>query len=87
MTSEPCRCHVAMWSEKQPARLVIRDPDGNVVSTLDVTPDHTIGERPNLRLLWHTGWTAYPGSEWRDEDWTGDWEVKVFADSGTAGKR
>ena len=76
-------CHVAQWSEKDRDMLTITDPAGNVVESLRVEP---VWDRPGPRILWCTGWIAYPGTEWQEEP-PGQWTRAVFPDTEMARKR
>jgi hypothetical protein len=50
--------HVAQWSEKDRDVLTITGPAGNLVESLRV---EQVWDRPGSRILWRTGWIAYPG--------------------------
>jgi hypothetical protein len=67
--------HVAWWSQRQPATLVITDASGAAVTSFPVAPP---GDRPTMRLLHGTGWSHYPGAEWREDDPPGHWTLSVF---------
>jgi hypothetical protein len=77
MTNPGNGCHIAQWSEKEPDVLVITGPAGNLVRSLRIEP---AGDRPGVRILWRTGWVAYPGTEWQEER-PGQWSRAVFPDS------
>jgi len=66
--------HMAKWSSQRTKQLVIVDRSGAVLDSYPVQPP---GDRPDPQLLWHTGWSAYPGSEWEEEP-PGEWSVAVF---------
>ena len=74
--------HAAQWSGGRNV-LVIIDSAGNVVDSHATEP---AGDRPPACILWHTGWTAYPGTEWQEEP-PGQWTRAVFPDTGMARKR
>jgi hypothetical protein len=76
MTSPGNGCHVAQWSGGR-NNLVITDPAGNVV---DLQLTEPAGDRPPAQILWHTGWVAYPGTEWQEEP-PGQWSRAVFPDT------
>jgi hypothetical protein len=65
---------IARWSGDQRGTLHITGPAGNVVDSHPVTPP---GDRPGPDILWHTGWTAYPGTEWQEEP-PGQWSRAVY---------
>jgi hypothetical protein len=72
---------VARWSTDQPGTLHITSPAGEVVDAHTVTPP---GDRPGPQILWHTGWSAYPGAEWQEEP-PGQWSRSVFRDPPAGG--
>jgi hypothetical protein len=67
---------IAQWPVNDRNVLVITDPAGNVVESLVTQP---AGDRPSAHILWHTGWIAYPGTEWQEEP-PGQWSRAVFRD-------
>ncbi len=83
MTSGANGSHTARWSREQRDRLVITDKAGKAVDSHAVQP---AGDRPGARILWDTGWMAYPGAEWQ-EDRSGQWSRAVFPESEMGRKR
>ncbi len=83
MTTGSNDCHTARWSHGQPDMLVITDMAGTIV---DSHPAHPAGGHPGPRMLWDTGWMAYPSAEWQ-EDPPGQWSRAVFPGSGPGRKR
>ena len=84
MTHPGNGCHIAQWSEKDRDVLTITGPAGNVVESLRrVEP---AGDRPGPRILWRTGWIAYPGTEWQEEP-PGQWSRAVFPDTEMGSRR
>jgi hypothetical protein len=69
--------YLALWSRREPERLVIVNNAGKVVSSCSVAQDC---DRPGWGMLLAAGWCAYPGSEWEEER-PGRWEVAVFQES------
>jgi len=67
--------HVARWSGRHPARLVITAASGDAVASFTVARP---GDRPTVGLLDGTGWSPYPGAEWQEEDPPGHWSIDVF---------
>jgi len=66
--------HLACWSAAQRGKLIITDSAGREVASFPITRDK---DRPCPQMLWETGWSAYPGSEWEEEP-PGEWSVAVF---------
>jgi hypothetical protein len=83
MTHPGNSSHVALWSEKDRDVLTITGPAGNLVESLRIEP---VWDRPGPRILWHTGWIAYPGTEWQEEP-PGQWMRAVFPDTEMARDR
>jgi hypothetical protein len=67
--------HVAHWSAERPARLIITDTPGDVVASYTIDPP---AGQPRYDVLCRNGWTAYPGSEWTEEDPPGEWKCAVY---------
>lgn len=72
---------IARWSRDQGGTLHITSPAGNVVDSHPVTSP---GDRPGPDILWRTGWTAYPGTEWQEEP-PGQWSRAVYRHPQTGG--
>jgi hypothetical protein len=83
MTHSGNGSHVAQWLEKDRDVLVITGPAGNVVESLRV---EQVWDRPGSRILWRTGWIAYPGTEWQEEP-PGQWTRTVFPDTEMGSRR
>jgi hypothetical protein len=84
MTHPGNGCHVAQWSEKDRGALVVTGPAGEVVESLRI--EEPPGGRPGAGILWHTGWMAFPGTEWQEEP-PGQWSRAVFPDTEMGSKR
>lgn len=72
--------HRAVWSRRQPQTVVVADPAGKIVASLQIT--ETSG-RPSPLMLHDTEWAIYPGAAWAEEDDSpgdglGEWSVAVF---------
>lgn len=66
--------HVALWSRRRSGTISIVDATGHVVASYLVPQ---AADRPGAEMLWGTGWSDCPGSEWREE-FPGQWLIAVF---------
>lgn len=70
----------AFWSRGQPGTLIVADPAGTVVASLQITRTF---DGPSPLMLRDTEWSIYPGSSWAKDDDSpcgdlGEWSAAVF---------